>query len=505
MPGPDNERTSTSAALLRAGLVLFVLGAGSDVPAQIAFGSSTVINVGAVPSALAGGDLDLDGDADLVIATPSASGAVLAFNSAGAFGATTLLALPPGAQAVQIGEFSPPIGPDLSFGHTLLGGAAVTLRISAGGGAFLPVQTLAANIGVAQLLAADLEPDGDQDLMAVDPLQSRVLFLRQAPPGSFVATDLFLAPIPLASVMASGDLDGDLDPDLVVGEMGATRLHVLRNDSAAGFVPAGNIDLGLVPSAVEIRDLDGGGLPELVVAASAVGSVAIFGIASTPVFAAMLRSSVVIGQGPRALAVADLDGDLDPDVVVARSQGTSVVVLANDGTGTFAVVASPGGVAQPRALLLLDIDADQDLDLVVANGAATTVRIFPNRTPRLSALAPLQPGSVVPLRISSPSDVGRAYLGAFALAASPPIVLPDLRTVPLALDGLFLVSIDPMNPFFTGLAGILDPTGSAAAAVALPAVSGLAGVVLHGAFVVVDPGASLGIGTISPAAPLTIL
>jgi hypothetical protein len=77
--------------------------------------------------------------------------------------------------------------------------------------------------------------------------------------------------------------------------------------------------------------------------------------------------TVAVPRRPIAIAAADLDAQAGADLVVA-SQGDAfgpggVSVLRNDGTGQFTSVMLAGAV-QPCALALLDLDGDSDLDLV---------------------------------------------------------------------------------------------------------------------------------------------
>jgi hypothetical protein len=44
---------------------------------------------------------------------------------------------------------------------------------------------------------------------------------------------------------------------------------------------------------------------------------------------------VTVGSGPIRIAAVDVDGDLDPDLVVVSEQSQTLTVLANQGNGTF--------------------------------------------------------------------------------------------------------------------------------------------------------------------------
>jgi hypothetical protein len=114
------------------------------------------------------------------------------------------------------------------------------------------------------------------------------------------------------------------------------------------------------------------------------------------------------------------------------------------------------------------------------------------------------PGRLLPMTFCSPTDPDRTYYAAASFATAPrlPLPPPDLRTVELALDPLFLISLgDPVT--FPGFAGVLDGFGNATAGVQLP--SGLpAGLGFHVAFLTLDPLFPSGVRTISLTRTVTL-
>jgi hypothetical protein len=87
-------------------------------------------------------------------------------------------------------------------------------------------------------------------------------------------------------------------------------------------------------------------------------------------------------DGAHALAVADLDGDGDDEIVAGyRGEGTSLLAYeAADSTGTRWTrhVIDDGGIAAQRCEAV-DLDGDGDLDLVASGGSTSNVRWYENR------------------------------------------------------------------------------------------------------------------------------
>src|SRR5690606_29238220 len=75
------------------------------------------------------------------------------------------------------------------------------------------------------------------------------------------------------------------------------------------------------------------------------------------------------------LAIGDLDGDGDMDIVTANQETLDGSVLLNQGAGVFSSTAFPIGY-QAADLALGDLDGDGYLDAVTGNGAAQNVSVF---------------------------------------------------------------------------------------------------------------------------------
>ena len=74
-------------------------------------------------------------------------------------------------------------------------------------------------------------------------------------------------------------------------------------------------------------------------------------------------SSSYFEASSMGIAVADMDGDLDPDIVAGGLQ--SVVVLTNDGSGFFEETIRVSVPEAVQAVATTDLDLDGDQDVIV--------------------------------------------------------------------------------------------------------------------------------------------
>jgi hypothetical protein len=81
------------------------------------------------------------------------------------------------------------------------------------------------------------------------------------------------------------------------------------------------------------------------------------------------KASIAVGKGPGVIAVADVNEDGKPDLIVANEESENLTVLLGDGKGHFQNAAgSPVAAGHlPNDIAVADMNRDGHLDLVVAN------------------------------------------------------------------------------------------------------------------------------------------
>ncbi|UCG62948.1 MAG: VCBS repeat-containing protein [Candidatus Zixiibacteriota bacterium] len=107
-----------------------------------------------------------------------------------------------------------------------------------------------------------------------------------------------------------------------------------------------------------------------------IGVVSVSVLADTPFSAS--RVDYPVGQGPRAICVADFNGDSEFDLAVANTNSNNVSVLLGVGDGTFLAAVSYDAGTEPSGICAANVDGDGDIDLAVTNFMSDDVTILKN-------------------------------------------------------------------------------------------------------------------------------
>jgi hypothetical protein len=244
---------------------------------------------------------------------------------------------------------------------------------------------------VAHVRIADLDRDGVQDILACDVLAGRVIWARGQGGGAFVETSVseaIEAPVHVEAV----DLDRDGDLDLLVAAMGILlpnneplgRVIVLENDGRQRFRTRVLAEHVARVTDVQAGDLDGDGDLDLAVGQFGYDQGEIRWMENRGGWRFASHRLLAL-SGTIHTPIADMDGDGDLDVVALVSQEWEEVdVFENDGHGRFTARRVFGAATEQycsSGIAVGDLDGDADLDVLYTNGdafVATDYRPLPN-------------------------------------------------------------------------------------------------------------------------------
>jgi hypothetical protein len=123
------------------------------------------------------------------------------------------------------------------------------------------------------------------------------------------------------------------------------------------------------PSNMLVADFDGDARDDIAFLDQVTGTVTVL-----TKFPNWNRTAIPVSGNPRALVIGDLDADGHVDL--AMTAGNDLVVLRNDGTGTFEQRRFAGMVDTPSGLAIGDFNHDGRADVIFALGTSELMMTF---------------------------------------------------------------------------------------------------------------------------------
>ncbi|RZK49593.1 MAG: hypothetical protein EOO59_16340, partial [Hymenobacter sp.] len=193
--------------------------------------------------------------------------------------------------------------------------------------------------------------------------------------------------------LAVADVNGDGQPDVLTANSGTDTAGVLLGTGTGSFGAATPYALGANsrPFAVAVADVNGDGQLDVLTANSGTGTAGVLLGTGTGRFGAVRTYSTGPTSQPLGLAVADVNSDGHPDLLAATDSAPTVCLLLGTGTGSFGVATpySAGPNSYPHGLAVADVNGDGQLDVLTANGGNNTVGVLLRTTPVLATHAAL--------------------------------------------------------------------------------------------------------------------
>lgn len=364
------ETTSTILSLIVL-CAICAAGLSAQKPALatcegLSFGDPTYFPSGNGTRGVAAGDLNGDGDTDLVSANETAASVTIRFGDGDGNFPSILQFAEATPSSVAVADFNR--DGILDMVTTNRSTARISVRLGLGGGAFaVPVQTVVGSTP-SSVVTGDFNGDGNIDIVAANGGTDTVALVLGTSDGSFpLATSFSIRAGAGAWSMAAVDLNGDGNLDLATANRGTSNISVLFGNGAGGLSSATVYNSGTLASGIAAADINGDGALDLTTANEGTDTITVRFNNGSGAFPAAI--TLAAGADPFSVAGGDLDADGNIDIVVANRSGNSVSVFPGNGNGTFdprVNLAVPGG---PRRLIAVDLNHDQSLD--IATGTDT--------------------------------------------------------------------------------------------------------------------------------------
>ena len=340
----------------------------ATAPAASPF-KKVVVPLGGAPQRVVIGDVDGDTDPDLVALSASTAGAaltVLLNDGRGGVSPGWSTALPAltleTTTDLELGDLDADGDLDLVVSLPF---AESSARLNAGDGTFGPALPHGTGWPRLQNELAHLDADSYPDIAyyEIDAIPY-VGSSKGDGDGTFtphILSETRGLPSDLFGRTALGDVTGDGLEDLVLAaQSGLVFVPGIPGASIQAWGSPVTLDGGDYDDAA-IADLDGDGGLEIV--ATKPGSnavVVLLGPGSGKTF-------FPAGLKPLAICVADLNADTTPDVVVTSGRSGTVEILIGAGGGALLAPASVPAARDPQDVAAADLDADGDVDLAVTD------------------------------------------------------------------------------------------------------------------------------------------
>jgi hypothetical protein len=377
--------------------------------------------VGAFASIEAG---DLDGDGDIDVVASSDLGLGLVFNTAGL---TSELPeqwnLLTGLGELALGNVTGDDLSDLAVGA----GRRVVLIENQGAGAFGVARELDLEHVVQSLVLTDIDGDGLLDVAASgsrpgelsvlrnaggelwDPALRyptagrRLIDLRSGDLNGDGAPELVVSTFDGLSVLWNQqgefntletlaqisntlnveDVDGDGDRDLLAGDLTTRTITPILSNGTGGLAPGLSVRLPFRPGAVVVGEFDGNGRRDVLASENDAAGVALLrhGERKDEGLLILRPRTFFIGDNPHSATMADFNGDGILDIIESGGHGRRMVARLS--LGGAALVDQQGYLFDDTRRLFSidngDFDRDGDIDVVMADSERDRLRVLSNR------------------------------------------------------------------------------------------------------------------------------
>jgi hypothetical protein len=222
--------------------------------------------------------------------------------------------------------------------------------------------------------ASDIDGDGDNDILIADSSGDELLQIENTDGnGTFGAPTILATGINGAFWVSAADLDGDGDQDVLSASLSDDTIGWYENDGNGGFGSRVAITTAANSATQALAaDFDGNGDMDVLAVSTGDDTVEWFendGTADPSFTSGQVLDATANPPNPDFVIVADVDDDSALDIVLGSSETNEVVWYENNGSGTFGnAQVIVGSLNRPRFIAVGDVNGDGDSDILVSDG-----------------------------------------------------------------------------------------------------------------------------------------
>ncbi len=301
------------------------------------------------------------------------------------------------AELVELGDLDGDTDLD-AVGYSASTGDIVLFENTDGAGTWGAATTITNLAGATALQLFDGDNDGDLDVAAISPTQQELVYSQNTGSLTFAAAIVVAdssSPEPLVAPrgFVADDFDQDgVNDDFVIGDT-QLLLYAQSFGAPVQIGLAGNTGLDMAFVSLASGDFDGTGGPDLAITAANYSGGCLLTLMNSGAPAWGIAARVDSGFGAVGrVVVANVDGLNRDDAVVCIPGEQRVGVYPDTGAGALETYPFYGDgrlYCDPGALdvAVVDLDGDLDLDIVIAETGSNTVSYSINTGTTMSVRA----------------------------------------------------------------------------------------------------------------------
>lgn len=326
------------------------------------------------------GDIDNDGDIDIVAAAGLANRVNVYFNNgSGEFLSETTYSGVLNMQFIELADLNNDSYLDIITTAASGGNQNLHVYLNNGDGTFAAFTSYNIALNGIDIVSCDINADGYKDLVAVTGNGDTLSYLINDQDGTFSGLST-LATGNSPYFLDCGDINGDGFVDLVNSDFNSQTFSVHLNNGNGTFASRVVYPSSGATQKLLLKDVDADEDLDMLVVNSITGndnSLTVHFNNGDGTFGT--NNDFSSGDASDFLDVGDFDSDGDLDAVVTNTNEGTLSVFFNDGAGDFGTATKYTGPFLSRYVTIADFNGDDALDFATGGFSGNVLSIFTNQ------------------------------------------------------------------------------------------------------------------------------